>query len=110
MAVSRDFQSETTLCKAVAGRFEVNLHYKSDAAARTFRPHIVHQSKKTQKWLVEGVMTKNPNKPSDAPDWRAYEIGLIRSLAVTDNVFQPNRDFSSFGDDYWNVRCAVDRP
>lgn len=106
---SRRLDFESTLCEAVRKRLVVRLRYKSELNWRTYEPHAVFHSP-TGKILAVGTQTRDDSSPLNAPEPRNFEVGLIGQISITDETFNPDPRFSSFGEDYGHgVICAVDR-
>lgn len=88
----RNLHFEHLLCQAVAGRLLVELRYDNDLQPRLFAPHIVYHST-TGRINVGGTQVENPQQPLDSFEPRIFEIGLIRTLRLTDTNFRPDRRF-----------------
>jgi hypothetical protein len=89
----RNPQFEGMLCRAVAERLLVELRYDSEVVPRLFAPHLVYEST-TGRVNVAGTQVENPNQPDDAFEPRIFEVGLIRTLRLTDTSFRPDARFS----------------
>ena len=107
---TRRLDLEKTLCEAIKEQKVVRLRYKNEFHSRTFEPYIIYNSS-TDKILVGGTQTKDDSEPLKPAKKRYFEIGLVNSLSVTDNTFNPDTKFSSFGKEYSSlyVFCAIDR-
>lgn len=101
---------EKTLCGAIKEKKVVRLRYKNEFHSRTFEPYIIYKSP-ADKILVRGIQTKDDSKPLKPAEKHCFEIGLINSLSITDNTFNPDTKFSSFEKEYSSrsVFCAIDR-
>lgn len=84
---------EAMLCRAVAERLLVELRYDSEVVPRLFAPHLVYRAS-TGRVNVAGTQVDNPNQPGDVFEPRMFEIGLIRTLRLTDTSFRPDARFS----------------
>ena len=84
---------ESMLCRAVAERLLVELRYDAELAPRLFAPHIVYRST-TGRINVGGTQIANPSQPEDVFEPRIFEIGLIRTLRLTDTSFRPDARFN----------------
>lgn len=104
----RNFEYERLICGAMRTKRSLQFRDEGDVYARTFNPHVIWPSPK-RKMLLSGVMVINPNDPTTNGGWRSFEVGKLRALVVTDNFFEPNRDFDSRAGDYPEALCAVDR-
>ena len=89
---ARNPHFEDLLCRAVAGRLLVELRYDSEIEPRLFGPHLVYRST-TGRINVAGTQIHNPGQPEDSYVPRLVEIGLIRTLRLTDTSFRPDRRF-----------------
>lgn len=106
----RRLDLEKTLCDAIKEQKIVHLRYGNEFHSRTFEPYIIYKSS-TDKILVHGIQTKDDSKPLKPAKKHNFEIGLINSLSITDNIFSPDTKFSSFEKEYSSlyVFCAIDR-
>ena len=89
----RNEHFEELLCRAVAARALVELRYDDDPAPRLFAPHAVYRST-TGRMNVGGTQVDNPAASLDRFEPRVFEIGLIRTLRLTDTNFRPDARFS----------------
>ncbi len=76
---------------------------------RLFAPHIVYRST-TGRINVGGTQVVNPNQPAgDAFEPRMFEVGLIRTLRLTDTSFRPDPRFGPAEPRFREgVICSVD--
>jgi hypothetical protein len=98
---------EALLCRAVAERVLVELRYTGDVQPRLFAPHVVYRST-TGRINVAGTQLINPGQPPDIYEPRIFEIGLIRTLRLTDTQFRPDAPVDPEDPRYKNgIICAV---
>jgi hypothetical protein len=88
----RNPRCEEQLCDAVARRLLVEVRYDAEVMPRLFAPHLVYLSP-TGRINVGGTQVHNPGQPDDAFEPRLFEIGLIRTLRLTDTSFRPDPGF-----------------
>lgn len=96
---TRRLDLEKTLCGAIKEQKVVRVRYKNEFHSRTFEPYIIYKSPE-EKIFVRGIQTKDDSKPLKPVEKHCFEIGLINSLSITDNTFNPDTKFSSFGKEY----------
>ena len=89
---ARNPHFEDLLCRAIAGRFLVELRYDAEIEPRLFAPHLVYRST-TGRINVGGTQIHNPGQPEDSYEPRLFEVGLIRTLRLTDTSFRPDCRF-----------------
>jgi len=78
---------EHKLCDTIKKHYVVRLKYKDQFYSRTFEPYIVYRSTK-DKILVSGYQTKNDSKPFKKSEFHHFEVALISSLKITDEIFK----------------------
>ena len=88
----RNPQFEERLCDAVALRLLVEVRYDAEVMPRLFAPHLVYLSP-TGRINAGGTQVHNPGQPDDAFEPRLFEIGMIRTLRLTDTSFRPDPGF-----------------
>ena len=107
LPAERHARFEELLCRAIAERVLVELRYDNEVPARLFAPHVVYRST-TGKINVSGTQLLNPGQPEDSYEPRIFEIGLIRTLRLTDTNFRPDARVDPEDPRYRNgVICAV---
>jgi hypothetical protein len=84
----RQLRFEELLCRAIADRVLVELRYDNEVLPRLFAPHVVYRST-TGKINIAGLQLINPGQPQDVYEPRIFEIGLVRTLRLTDTTFRP---------------------
>ena len=89
---ARNPHFEALLCRAVAERLLVELRYDAEVEPRLFAPHLVYRST-TGRINVGGTQVYNPGQPEDSFEPRLFEVGLVRTLRLTDTSFRPDRRF-----------------
>ncbi len=98
---------ENILCAAIQQRTRVALRYEDDLAARTFDPYAVFWSSK-RKVCVSGMQISNPSKPMDRLEPHIFEVGKIRTLSLTDEMFSVDPRFDRGDRKYrGGIICAV---
>ena len=98
---------EGLLCRAVDQRLLVELRYDDDPAPRLFAPHVVYEST-LGRLNVAGTQYENPAQPLDRNEPRIFQIGLIRTLRLTDTYFRPDWRTDPGDPRYRNgILCAV---
>ena len=103
----RQLRFEELLCRAIADRVLVELRYDNEVLPRLFAPHVVYRST-TGKINVSGTQLLNPDQPENSYEPRIFEIGLIRTLRLTDTSFRPDARVDPEDPRYRNgVICAV---
>lgn len=80
---------EQLLCQAVRDRVLVELRYDNEVLPRLFAPHVVYRST-TGRINVAGTQLLNPGQPEDIYEPRIFEVGLIRTVRLTDTRFRPD--------------------
>ena len=89
-AAPRNPHFEELLCRAVRDRLLVELRYDREPRPRLFAPHAVYEST-LGRLNVAGVQYDNPQQPGgDRNEHRIFQIGLIRTLRITDTYFRPD--------------------
>jgi hypothetical protein len=107
LPAERHARFEDLLCRAIAERVLVELRYDAEVPARLFAPHVVYRST-TGRINVSGTQLLNPGQPEDSYEPRIFEIGLIRTLRLTDTNFRPDARVDPEDPRYRNgVICAV---
>jgi hypothetical protein len=107
LPAERHARFEELLCRAIAERVLVELRYDAEVPARLFAPHAVYRST-TGRINVGGTQLLNPGQPEDSYEPRVFEIGLIRTLRLTDTSFRPDARVDPEDPRYRNgVICAV---
>lgn len=100
---------EQALCRAIEGRVLVRLRYKDDVVDRLIAPYGVYTSTK-DKVNLACTQIDNPGKPLDRWEPRNLEVGLMRSVSLTDTKFQPDPRFDPSDSRYQNgFICRVQR-
>lgn len=98
---------EGLLCRAVDQRVLVELRYDDDPAPRLFAPHVVYELT-LGRLNVAGTQYENPAQPLDRNEPRIFQIGLIRTLRLTDTYFRPDWRTDPGDPRYRNgILCAV---
>jgi hypothetical protein len=92
LPAARNLHFEELLCRAVAARLLVELRYDAEVEPRLFAPHLVYRST-TGRINVGGTQIHNPGQPEDSYEPRLFEVGLIRTLRLTDTSFRPDNRF-----------------
>lgn len=98
---ARRLDFERHLCNAIRDRNLVRIRYKDDAADRLIAPYAVYTSSK-DKVLLAGTQINNPGQPLDAWEPRNLEVGLMRSVTLTDTKFEPDTRFDPSDPRYKN--------
>lgn len=99
--VPRQLGIERQLCEAIGRQVTVRLRYKDDFAERVIAPYGVYFST-TCKVNLTGTQIDNPGKPSDKWEPRILEVGLVRSVTITDTEFKPDPRFDPSEPRYQN--------
>jgi hypothetical protein len=103
----RQLRFEELLCRAVADRVLVELRYDNEVLPRLFAPHVVYRST-TGRINIAGLQLLNPGQPEDSYEPRIFEIGLIRTLRLTDTSFRPEGRVDPEDPRYRNgIICSV---
>jgi len=89
---ARNPHFEDLLCRALAARLLVELRYDAEIEPRLFAPHLVYRST-TGRINVGGTQIHNPGQPENSYEPRLFEVGLIRTLRLTDTNFRPDQRF-----------------
>jgi len=109
--IFRNYGLEQKMCGAIKKRLVVKLKYKDDLLERTFEPYILFEQPNTKTFSLCGYQTMNLNDRLAEPGWRDFDFYLVKYFTITDVVFKPDTEFSSFKDIYGsNVIGALDRP
>ena len=98
---ARRHDLERRLCEAVRARVLVRLRYKDDVSERLIAPYGVYTSTK-DKVLLACTQIDNPGKPLDRWEPRNLEVGLMTSVTLTDEKFQPDPRFDPSDARYQN--------
>lgn len=86
----RNPQFEELLCRAIGEHVLVELRYDREPRPRLFAPHAVYEST-LGRLNVAGVQYDNPQQPGgDRNEHRIFQVGLIRTLRITDTYFRPD--------------------
>lgn len=86
----RNPQFEELLCRAIGEHVLVELRYDREQYPRLFAPHAVYEST-LGRLNVAGVQYDNPQQPGgDRNEHRIFQVGLIRTLRITDTYFRPD--------------------
>lgn len=105
----RNFGFESSLGEAMKKLVLVRLRYKDDIPERLIAPYGVYRSTK-DKYLLACTQIDNPGKPLDRWEPRNLEVGLMRTLVLTDTQFQPDTRFDPFDARYSNgFVCRIQR-
>lgn len=105
----RNLAFESSLCEAMKRLVLVRLRYKDDIQERLIAPYGVYPSTK-DKYLLACTQIDNPGKPLDRWEPRNLEVGLMRSVVLTDTEFQPDPRFDPLDARYCNgFVCRIHR-
>lgn len=103
----RNQRFEELFCRAVTERLLVELRYNQDPSPRLFAPHAVYTST-VGRTNVFGTQVENPSQPLDAYEPRIFEVGLVRTLRLTDTSFRPDHRFEPHDPRFRNgIVCSV---
>ncbi|MDX2201711.1 MAG: hypothetical protein NW223_03105 [Hyphomicrobiaceae bacterium] len=103
----RRTEFEATLCEAIRRRLRAILKYEDDALEREFEPAAVYWSE-TGRVCASGVQVKNGNKPMEASRPHNFEVGLMRSVRLSDVSFVPDPRFDRNNPKYARgIICSV---
>jgi hypothetical protein len=91
---------ERLLCEAIIKKLIVELRYDDDIVPREFAADVVYPSS-------PGKMSVAGRLPKSVGEWepRIFEIGKIKSLAVTTRLFKPDRRFNLLDPKYRDRIC-----
>lgn len=90
----RNYEIESQLGMAIRERKVVRLRYDLDMHYRTFEPYIVFKAL-DGRILVGGFRVQDESNLFKKPGARKFEVGLITSLMISDEIFVPNPKFKS---------------
>ena len=93
-AAERDFEVEAELCHAIRERRVVRLRYDLDLRDRVFEPYVIFQEP-SSRVMVGGRRVLDENDLFKPPAMRQFEVGLINSLEITEENFEPDERFDS---------------
>lgn len=79
----------------------VRILYKDDRVERLVAPYGVYTST-TGKTNLTCTQIDNPSKPLDTGEPRFLEVGLMRSVRLTEDKFTPDARFDPFDARYKN--------
>lgn len=108
MPAERNYHYEQLLCQAIRQHRVVRLQYENDLHFRTFHPYIVYREASGHIY-VGGMRIHDEAAIFKAPAPRKFEVGLIASLDVTQEVFKVDYRFNSDRDKAREIVCAIDR-
>jgi hypothetical protein len=92
---------ERTLCGAIRSKLLVELRYEDDIAARVFAPDVVYRSSKGKICTSGRLFNALGTEP------HTFEVGKIKTLAVTDRPFTPDPRFNLFDPKYRDRICPI---
>ena len=105
----RRYDLESRLCEAIRDRVRVKVRYKDDILDRVVEPYGVFTSTKNKVSLV-CTLVDNPEDRSAEGQPRYFEVGLIRSVILTDRSFDPDPRFDPTEPRYQNgFICCIQR-
>lgn len=97
------------LCDAVSKLLLVNIRYEDDFIDRLVAPYGVYFSTK-DKVLLACTQIENPGKPLDRWEPRNFEVGLMKSVTLTNEGFKPDPRFDPRDPRYQNgFICCIHR-
>lgn len=103
----RNQRFEELFCRAVREHLLVELRYNQDPSPRLFAPHAVYTST-VGRTNVFGTQVENPAQPTDVYEPRIFEVGLVRTLRLTDTSFRPDHRFEPDDPRFRNgIVCSV---
>lgn len=103
----RRFDLEGELCDAISKRMRVLIWYEDDVSEREFEPAAVYWTE-TGRVCVSGVQVRNGADPTEKSRPHNFEVGLIRTLAVTKTGFVPDPRFDRNNPKYTRgILCSV---
>lgn len=105
----RRYDLESRLCEAIRDKVLVRVLYKDDVAERLLQPYGVYTSTQ-DKVNLASVQVDNPAEPLARWEPRNLEVGLMRSVVLTDRSFDPDPRFNPSDTRYQNgFVCCIKR-